>query len=100
MFFVFMNNRGYAQNLIIVLLLALVVLLYFYTGPTKDIVGMIVNTWDPVDIDDENKSITIQFADASKMAHKVVLGENETDYAEYTVEIEENKSKYASYIEV
>jgi hypothetical protein len=97
-----MNNRGYAQNLIIVLLLALVVLLYFYTGPTKDIVGMIVNTWDPVDIDDENKSITIQFADASKMAHKVVLGEDaESDeYQEYLVELEENKSKYASYIEV
>jgi hypothetical protein len=96
-----MNNRGYIRNLAIIMLLVLVVLLYFYTGPTKEIVGMLVTAWDPVDIDNENKSITIKFADASKMAHKVVLGENETeDHEEFSVEIEENKSKYASYIEV
>jgi hypothetical protein len=96
-----MNNRGYIRNLAIVVLLLLVVLLYFYTGPTKDIVGMLVTAWDPVDIDDENKSITIQFADASEIAHKVVLGENDTEeLTRISAELNENKSKYAEYIEV
>jgi hypothetical protein len=94
-----MNNRGYVRNFAIVVLLVLVILLYFYTGPTKELVGMTVNAWDPVDVDEENKSVTIKFADASKIAHKVVLGED-TETKDIVVEFEGNKSKYAEYVEV
>ena len=99
-----MNNRGMVRWVIIVLLLVSVVLLYFYTDPTKELVGMLVNVWDPVDIDDENKSVTIQFADASKIAHKVVLGEvNESVDSNSTAlddEPEESESKYADLVEL
>ena len=98
-----MNNRGFVKTLLIIVLLILVILLYFYTDQTKDLVGMLSSSWEPIDIDPENKTVTLQFANASEVAHKVLLDAEEISnesFSELNEEFGEEKVEIDVEIDV
>jgi len=68
-----MNNRGMIKIFIILILIVVIVLLYFQTEATKELVGMAFSSFDPLQIDEENKTVTVNFANASEVAHQVIL---------------------------
>lgn len=68
-----MNNRGILRFFTVLFLILLLLLIYFYTEPVKEIVGMVVDAWEPISFDDSNKTVTLKLANASELAHQVVL---------------------------
>jgi hypothetical protein len=68
-----MNKRGFVKEIVMLVLIFVICLLYFYTEPTKDVIGMLVSDFDAVDFDNSNGTVTVQLANASELAHKVVL---------------------------
>ena len=68
-----MNKRGMFKYFVIVILIIIVYLLYFHTSETKEIAGMLAAKWDPLAFDFDNRTVNLKLANATEIAHAVVL---------------------------
>ena len=66
-----MNKKGILKGLLILILVAFIILLYHYTEPTKEIVGMAVATWEPINLNLEQKELTFRFSDLENITQNI-----------------------------
>lgn len=67
-----MNKKGFIRGIITIILILVIIGLYYYTGETKEIIGMLIKSWEPVKVDLAQKSLTVQLSNITNNATAVV----------------------------